>query len=360
MERCIDCLMCDTKPGVVLDEQNVCQACLHHEQRKDIDYEARQGELRSLCAGHKKSDGYDCIIPVSGGKDSHFQVLYMKKVLGMNPLLVSVSDPYTKTKAGIKNFNNIREHFGCDLVQLHLNPELVRRMTRIAFEEFGSPTWPIDRAIYCYPIKVSIDMNIPLVVYGENVSYEYGGVQNKETYSAAAQINNDVAKSFDRQWWMDRGISMQEFTPFVYPEGETEPIYLSYFMPWSGYENYQIAKEHGFTTLKGEWDRAGYIEDYDQIDSIGYLINVWMKYPKFGFARVTDMAGYWLRDGRISKFAAKKLIKENDFKLDSRILKDFLDFTGYTETMFYYVVDRFWNMELFDTTPGGWKPKFEV
>ena len=97
MKRCEKCLMPDTKPGLVLDENGVCQACLHYELRRDVDYAVRFGELRELTDKHKRKDGYyDSIIAVSGGKDSHFQVYVMKEVLGMNPLLVSVGDPFTK------------------------------------------------------------------------------------------------------------------------------------------------------------------------------------------------------------------------------------------------------------------------
>jgi len=348
VKRCKNCLMPDTKPGLVLDSKGICQACIHAKQKEKIDYSQRFRELEELCGKYKKNDGYyDCIIAVSGGKDSHYQVNVMKRVLGMTPLLVAVGDPFTKTKAGLHNIKNIGDAFNCDLISLQLSPNLVRRMVRIAFEEFGSPTWCIDRAIYCFPIRMAINMKIPLVVYGENVSYEYGGIQQEETYSAKDQIINDVAKSVDFDLWYSRGIKDRELNMLKYPTAEEienaklEPIYLSYFMEWDGYKNYEVAKRLGFKDLSGEWRREGYIEDYDQIDSVAYLMNVWMKYPKFGFARTTDVVGYWVRSGRITKEEGRKLIKEHDHKLDPRILKDFLDFTGYSEKEFWEIVEKF-------------------
>ncbi|MFH1310704.1 MAG: N-acetyl sugar amidotransferase, partial [Candidatus Omnitrophota bacterium] len=126
-----------------------------------------------------------------------------------------------------------------------------------------------------------------------------------------------------------------------------DPIYLSYFVAWDGYEHYEIAKKYGFKDLTGEWKRDGYLEDYDQVDSVAYLMNVWMKYPKFGFARATDMVGYWIRGGRITQEEGKKLIEEHDYKLDKKILEDFLNFTGYTEKEFWQVVEKFWNLGIF-------------
>jgi len=364
MQFCKNCLMPDTKPGLVLDDKGICQACRHYEQRKNVDYSARFEELKRLADKYRKNDGsHDCIVAISGGKDSHFQVYVMKVLLGMNPLLVSVSDPFSKTKTGEHNFQNIADAFGCDIIALHQNPALVRKMVRIAFEEMGSPTWPIDRAIYTFPVKMAIRWKIPLVVYGENVSWEYGGVLKKETYSARDQIKNDVVKSIDWDFWFKRGISEKEIDMLRNPQdGEIdaaglEPIYLSYFIPWDGYRNFQIAKQYGFRDLSHEWHREGFIEDYDQVDSIAYLVHPWLKYPKFGFARATDVVGYWIRSGRITKEEGARLIREHDHKLDQRALDDFLHFTGYTDHEFWEIVDKFYNHDIFEKKDGIWTLK---
>lgn len=367
MRRCNRCLMPDAKPGLVLNEEGICQACIHYEMGKDVDWEKRFKELKELTQKYKRNDGYyDSIIAVSGGKDSHFQVYVFKELLRMNPLLISVGDPFTKTEAGLHNIKNIGEAFNCDLISLQLSPDLVRRMVKIAFKEFGSPTWPIDQAIYAYPLRMAIRLNVPLIVYGENVSWEYGGVLNKETYSAKDQINNTVAKNIDWQFWLDKGIRKKEINMLMYPSQEQienaklEPIYLSYFIPWDGYKNYTIAKKFGFKDLTHEWIREGYIENYDQVDSIAYLINPWLKYPKYGFARATDVVGYWIRSGRISKEEGLKLIKENDHKLDQRILNDFLQFTGYSHKEFWNIVEEFYNKDIFEKVDEQWKLKYPI
>lgn len=366
MNRCGNCLMPDTKPGLIFNKEGVCQACKHAEIKKAIDYSKRFEELKELSKRYKRKDGhYDCVITVSGGKDSHYQVYVFKELLGMNPILISVGDPFTKTKAGLHNIENIGDVFNCDLISFQLSPNLVRRMMRIAFEELGSPTWPIDRAIYCFPVRMAINMKIPLVVYGENVSWEYGGVLKEETYSAREQINNDVAKKVDFELWYKNGITDKELNMLKYPSQEEiersqlEPIYLSYFIPWDGYRNYEIAKKYGFRDLTHEWKREGYIEDYDQIDSVAYLINVWMKYPKYSFARATDVVGYWIRSGMITREKGKRLIREHDHKLDRKILEDFLQFTGYTEDEFWKIVEKFWNKNLFEKNNGNWRLKEE-
>ncbi|MDD5530158.1 MAG: N-acetyl sugar amidotransferase [bacterium] len=365
MRYCKKCVMPDTRPGIVFDEEGVCCACRVAEKSKNINWNERMKELEKLCDKYRRKDGYyDCIVTVSGGKDSHFQVYVMKELMKMNPLLINVGNVgWRETEAGIHNFNNMSEAFGCDTISFHPNRKLSRKIIRKAFEKLGSPCWYWDRAVYAFPVKIGIDMKIPLIIYGEDISYQYGGFQRKETYSAKDQINNDVAKNVGSlDFWCDEDISIKDLNACVYPAKEEiekaglEPIYLSYFVPWDGYKNLELARKYGFKSLDdtGEWKREGYIEDYDQIDSYGYLLHPWLKYPKFGHARTTDVACYWIRTGRLTREEAIKLVKENDHKLDKEVLKDFIDFIGYTEKEFWAVVDKLYNKELFEKVDGKW------
>lgn len=366
MRYCKKCVIPDTRPGIYFDEEGVCAACRAAERKKQIDWDARREELEKLCDKYRRNDHYyDCIITVSGGKDSHFQIHVMKNLMKMNPLLVNINN-FSWTETGRHNFNNMSDAFGCDIISLTLNRKVARKLLQKAFEKLGSPTWYWDRAVYTFPIKMGINMKIPLIVYGENVNYEYGGLQKKETYSAKGQIYNDVVKDVGGlDFWLDDEITMKDLNPIIYPtkeeieEAGLEPVYLSYFVPWSGYKNYQIAKKYGFKSLgdTGEWRREGFIEDYEQIDAIGYLVHPWLKYYKFGHANTTDVCCYWIREGRITREEAIKLVKEHDHKLDPRALKYFLEFTGYTEKEFWEIAERFRNKEIFEKVNGEWKLK---
>lgn len=358
MIRCNNCLIPNTKPGIRFNDDGICQACVRAEQKKDIDYDARFKELEELCDKYRRNHYYDCIITVSGGKDSYFQTYTFKEKLGMNPLLVRIADPFTKTKAGIHNIQNLTDVFGCDLLTIDISPQVVRKTGRIAFEQYGRPTWILDRAIYCTPLMVALEKNIPLIVYGENVSYEYGGLQEEETYSARNQINNNVAPDIPNEVWEKGGVTKQELdiiSPLALEDMERlEPIYLSYFCDWNGYKNYELAKSYGFMDLSWEWHRKGYIEHYDQIDSVGYLLGAWMKYPKFGFQRVTDVVGYWRRAGMITKNMGRTYIESFDHILDERIRKDACRFLDYNEKEFWDIVERFYNKDIFYKKDGKW------
>jgi N-acetyl sugar amidotransferase len=254
-------LTAETIPSIKLNENEICQACYHHEQRAEVNYDARYEHLEELADSHRRTDGsYDCLIPVSGGKDSHYAVYVAKKLLDLNPLLLSIGNHYTKTEAGKHNIHNIKRAFDCDSITVDLGVETTRRMARIGFEELGYPIWAEERAINIVPIKMAIELGIPFIIYGENSAWEYGGVlydhDDEEPYHVKEQINNRVAKTVDESLWLDNGISEENLNMFKYPsqseikEASLKPVYLSYFIPWDLYSHYQTAKRNGLKAFQ--------------------------------------------------------------------------------------------------------------
>lgn len=286
-------------------------------------------ELEKICDKYRgmNGTGYDCAIAVSGGKDSHFQVHIMKEVMGMNPILFSVEDNFVMTEAGKHNLKNISEEFGCSIVSLKPNIKLQKKLMRKMFEKYGKATWYIDRLIYTYPLMMALKFNTPLLVYGENVSYEYGGADAVEIYSAKDILLNGVASDIPMEELLDNDIIEKELSMTVAPSREEleklDPIYLSYFVEWNSYSNYVFAKSRGFHDLQNEWKRSMTAEDFDQVDSAAYLVHAWLKYPKFGHACATDYASRFVRYGLISRDEAICIVKERSrfgFEVCSRVL----------------------------------------
>lgn len=366
MKYCVKCVMPSTRPGITFNEDGVCAACQTYEKRKEVDYAKRWQELEALCDKYRGSNGphgYDCMIAVSGGKDSHFQVYTFKEKLGMNPLLVSVEDNFPMTEAGVHNLKNISETFGCDLISMKPNLKAQKLIGRYTFEKHGKPTYFIDRYIYTYPLHMALKFNTPLLVYGENVAYEYGGENAVETYSAKDQINNGVGCGIPTKELFDIGISPKSLNFFEPPaQGDLDrlnPIYLSYFLEWSSFTNVEVAKRHGFHDLTHEWQRTHHIEQFDQIESAAYLVHSWMKYPKFGHASATDYAARMIRYGMITRDEAISLIKKHDHALDPRSIREFCQFFGYNEQEFWGIIDSHYNKDIFAQNPVSttWKLK---
>ncbi|WP_027400285.1 N-acetyl sugar amidotransferase [Anaerovorax odorimutans] len=364
MKYCKKCVMPDTRPGISFDENGVCSACNTQEKKKKINYDERFEELKKICDKYRgiNGNGPDCAIAVSGGKDSHYQVYVMKELLNMNPILFSVEDNFTMTEAGKHNLKNISEEFGCDIISIKPNIKLQKKLMRKTFEKYGKPTWYIDRLIYTYPLQMAIKFNTPLLVYGENVSYEYGGSDAVETYSAREILSNGVASDIPLEELIDEDINEKDLhltiAPSIEDINKLDPIYLSYFIEWNSYKNYIFAKSRGFHDLTHEWDRTMCAENFDQVDSYAYLVHAWMKYPKFGHACATDYASRFVRYGMMTREEAEKLVSEKDHALDPKAIKDFCDFTGYAETEFWKIIDKFYNKEIFEKNKyGEWKLK---
>ncbi len=354
MKYCKICTMPDTRPGISFDENGVCTACNHYKHRAGVNWDDRMQQLKVLCdkyRGMNGPGGYDCAVACSGGKDSHYQVYVLKELMGMNPILFTVEDNFPMTEAGKHNLRNISEAFGCTIISCKPNIKAQKILMRKFFEKYGKPTWFLDRLIYTFPLHMALKFNTPLLCYGENVSFEYGGNSDEETYSAKDQIENGVAVGMPMEELLGDGVTENDLSLTIAPTSEElaklDPFYLSYFLPWNSMKNYQFSKSRGFHDLTHEWDRKHHAENFDQIDSRAYLVHSWLKYPKFGHAAATDYTARYIRYGLLNRDEAVEIIKERDGALDPLCVRDFCEFCGYTESEFWNVIDKMYNKELF-------------
>jgi len=319
---------------------------MNYQKRAEIDWESRQGQLGLICDTYRRNDGTnDCIIPVSGGKDSHTLVALMTDVYKMHPLLVTVADPFKHTIAGTHNLNNLKQHY--NHYQYEIALDTFQKASRWAFEQLGIPLKFIEVAIYTIPYYLARIMGIHLVIFGENSAYEYGMTEhnfmlgNKFIYTL---VKNAIA---DMDWWKDGGVGAEELgtiTPHVY--NWPLVLYMSYFYPWSSVTNFEIAKEMGFQDLDdtGEWMRVGTIEQFEQIDSYGYLAHLWLRYPRMGFQRATDIATRRVREGYMTGDEALEVIEMVDHQIDPWALGSFCETLGYTQDEFWHIVQEApWN-----------------
>ena len=368
MKYCKSCLMPDTRPGLTFTEDGICSACVNFTKQQKTNWDERFKELQTLCDKHRgcNGTGYDCVIAVSGGKDSHFQVYIMKEVMKMNPILVSVGN-MDWTEVGRKNLENLSDVFSCEILQLQPNWNVTRILTRKTFEELGQPSWYPDSLIYAYPYRMAIQLGVKLLVYGEDVNYTYGGKYDTETPSAMLQPSNDIVQPYSKTWLEDNEITEKDLHSSIPPSVEEcenfglEPIYLSYFVPWNSIHNYEVAKRWGFRHLGHEYEREGSIDNYDQIDSLSYLLNPYLKYLKFAHSVATDNASRWIRYGLKTRDEMISIVEETDKKLDQGIVDKFCEFIKISPKDFWKIMDKWYNPEFFEQDRDGvWHPKFKV
>jgi N-acetyl sugar amidotransferase len=361
---CRRCLYPETKPDIFFDAEGVCSACRHFESRVEVDWDARERELVEILDRYRTSDGktYDCVVPVSGGKDSTVQALRMLE-LGMNPLCVTGTTDQL-SDIGRRNIENLKNQ-GVDFIEYTMNPVVRRRINRLALREVGDISWPEHIAIFTLPVRIAVQFGIKLIVWGENPQHEYGG-------PAAAATNNTLTRR-----WLEEfggllglrvtdlagrdGIEARHLVPYTYPGDEdlarvgVSGIFLGYYVPWDGYYNALYAQAHGFET----WPHAveGSLVNYENLDNYQTGIHDYFKFLKYGFGRATDLACNHIRRGRLARADGLRLVQQHDGKFPATYLGKpigyVLDAIDMSHDEFVSICDRFTNKRLFVTDRHG-------
>lgn len=350
--------MPSTKPDLFLDEHGVCNACRSYEARREVNWAERKQELLRILDKYRSKDGqnWDCIIPVSGGKDSTYQVVQMLE-LGMNPLCVTATT-CDVTDIALRNIENIKR-LGVDYLEMSPNPLVRAKLNRIGLTQVGDISWPEHVGIFTIPVRVAVQYKVPLIIWGENSQNEYGG-------PAAATDNNVLNRS-----WLEEfggllglrvsdligyeGLSRKDLIPYFYP-GDDElqqvgvtGIFLGYYFPWDGLANSVIAQAFGFEVPPHP--TLGSMVNYENLDNYQVAIHEYFKFLKFGFGRATDHACLHIRRGRLTREMGLSIVKRLDGKFPSeylgKALEDTLRPLDISIDEFVRICDKFTNKKIF-------------
>lgn len=358
--------MPDTKPGVFMDNEGVCSACRAVEKKQLINWDEREKELEAICEKIKQTNtsNYDCIVPVSGGKDSTYQAITMKEKYGMNILGVCLGS-HLPTYEGIHNFNSMIENVEMDIIKVNLKPSTYRKLRRKAFLKQGEPNWAEHCAVFSSVTNIAMIYDVPLIVWGEDIAVEFGGKSQTRKADASDINNNDLLKDKSIEDWLDNEIKSDDVYFYKYPDLKTfdakqvNSIYLGYYHNWDGKKHYDIAKTLGFTGRR-EGPLSGNILDYDNIDEKLCEINIWMKYLKFGFWRPTDQCCYQIWNGRMTRSEAVELVNAKQDEFPKEYFQDFLNYHDLTEAQFWETVEKFRNHDIWEKTNNQWKLKYPL
>lgn len=361
---CRKCVMPSTKPDLHLDEEGVCNACRSYENRKEVDWDLRKKELLQIMDRYRSKDGtnWDCIVPVSGGKDSTFQVVQMLQ-LGMNPLCVTATT-CDLTEIGRRNIENIKK-LGVDYIEMSPNPIIRAKLNRIGLMQVGDISWPEHVGIFTMPVRAAVQFNVPLIVWGENSQNEYGG-------PAAAAENNTL----DRRWLEEfggllglrvsdlvgfEGLTRKDLIPYFYPEDNelqrvgVTGLFLGHYIPWDGLANALVAHAYGFEMSPHH--TLGSMVNYENLDNYQTAIHEYFKFLKFGFGRATDHACLHIRRGRLTRDIGLEIVKRLDGKFPAeylgKSLADTLRPLNMSVDDFVKVCDRFTNKKIFKRDVNG-------
>ncbi len=376
MRYCKRCLQPDTRPGILFNDKGVCYACLYEERKKIINWEEREADLKQIAEEaklerKKRGNLYDCVIGVSGGKDSTFQAVYAKEKLGLHPLLVNCA-PDGITDVGRHNIDNLNEICGgFDIISIRTNPKVARELARKSFFERGNIVAASEYCLWASSYIMADKFNIPLIIQGENAAITLGTAMKQDMSGDAFNVVDlNTLRGFDIDELISgTDVSEEEMYFYQMPdiqkmrEKGIKAIWLQYYTKeWSQVGNAD------FAIARGLWGRMhedlhdiGRYRRFTALDSDLQIVNQMIKYLKFGFGFATDEACYDIREGRLSREDALWYVKEYDGKCGEKYIDQACEYLSITRQEFWEVVDSYVNRSLFEKNEAGeWIPRFQV
>lgn len=355
-----------TRPRLTFDERGWCSACQWMEEKRTLDWNKRLRDLSVLLDKYRsKHGGFDCIVPVSGGKDGSYVSYKLKHEYGMNPLTVTSRPPLTLELGDRNLLNFVRS--GYDHIHVTANEHSMRVLNKIGFAEKGFPYYGWMISIISVVIRTSLHFQIPLIFYAEDGEVEYGGSKENK-YTPIFNIEYIKRAYFEAgydQILEVSGLSDQELYWFRLPDqceldkADMFLTHLSYFESWDPYRNYLIAKEH-CGLEEAESSNSGTFTNFAQNDQALYALHTYLMYLKFGFGRATQDAGIEIRRGAMTREQGVNLVKLYDGHYPEEFLELYLDYYQMTQKEFDAVLDRWANKDLFENRNGRWIPKFTI
>ena len=349
MRICKRCLYPENHPlNITFDDEGVCSGCRVHEEKDIIDWKERSQKLECILDSYKNKSGnnYDCIIPVSGARDSYFIVHTIKNVYGLNPLLVTYNKHYN-TALGARNLANLRSVFDCDIMTLTVNPQSVKKITRATLRKFGSIYWHCIAGQTVYPVQTAVKFKIPLIIWGAHQGIDQVGMfshldevemtrKYRKEHDLMGYEAEDLIDEFD-------DVSDQDITQFKYPDDKeiervgVRGIYLNNYIRWDSRAQHEkmIIKYNFQTKLQTRT-----FDNYNDVDCWNYSdLHDYIKFLKHGYSKVFDHACREIRLRRMTRPKAIELVKKHLIEKPKNI-KLFFEWLGVTESGFNYLIDQ--------------------
>lgn len=371
MNYCKVCLNIDTRPGTKFSN-GLCPPCAVYQTPEMIDWDERKKELSEIIEFGKKNahSGYDCIVGISGGKDSTRQALYVKENLGMNPLLVSMNyPPEQMSEMGAQNISNLIEK-GFTCVNVSCSPQIWKKLMRTAFFEYGNWAKATEIALFSCVPRAAIAYQIPLIWWGENPATVLGdlGVLGSSGSDGNRLKYSNTLSGGDISWILKENLKKNQVLQFTYPSDEVmekaklKIVFLSHFWKdFSIFTNGNISSLRGLTIRGSDPQKNADHWGTSMLDEDFFIMNMMIKWLKFGFGRTTDNVSEEIRYGRLSRDEGIKIIEMFDGKCSQEIIEAFCNYIEINISDFWEVVDRFVNKDLFEKIgTGKYLPKFKV
>lgn len=363
MKLCVRCVNPSTRPNIFFDEAGMCPVCRFEEEKRKgvIDWEARRRELNEILRwGRAHSQGsYDCIVTVSGGKDSTRQAMFARDELKAKPLLVScVYPPEQLHERGAHNLANLIS-LGFDTLSVSLNPQIWKELMRQGFFKYGNYGRSTEMALYAIPVHVAVAYKIPLIFYGENPAWTIGEKHGHLDGDASRLKHGNTIRGGPTPL-LNEDMTPQDTIFYYYPSdeemerGKLRLVYLGYYMPdWSGHNNAEFSIKRGLRIREEPPEKIGDIWGFGALDEDFRIVNQMIKYVKFGFGHVTDQVCEAINSGMMTREEGLELVKKYDGKCDHAYVEKFCKYLEISERTFWETVESFRNKDVWKKDEKG-------
>lgn len=364
MKYCAQCLQPDTRPNSVFTPEGLCPACNYHRELQHVDWQERYEILEDVLKNfpRRKGQGFDCIIGVSGGKDSTRQALWARDKLGLRPLLVSLSYPPEQlTERGASNVSNLIE-LGFDMVMTSLAPQTWRRTLREGFFRFTNWARASELALFSSVPQLALRYKIPLILWGENPGLQLGDLKTlgRTGYDGNNLRYMNTLSGGGVDWMLAAGFKREELHRYLYPDPKefeaagTQIIYLGWFWKdWSLVNNAMYSCPNGLEIRSDSVENTGDLWGVASLDEDWVTLNQMIKYYKFGFGRVTDYVNEEIRLGRLTRARGVELVEQYDDACSPVYIENFCRYIDITVADFWKQVHASVNRNLFDVESDG-------
>jgi N-acetyl sugar amidotransferase len=368
MRFCTRCVTPDTRPDLRFNEEGICDACQSFQKKRgehaeSIDWKKRKKEFEQLLEKYRPKDNlkYDCVIPVSGGKDSHTTIYFAKVVYGLNPLCICF-EPTLPTEIGRKNLENINK-LGVDLIHFKRNPVIYDKLILEGFKRVGDMEWANHMGIWSTPVHFAINFDIPLILWGESPQMEYGGAET------VSDINKRI---FNEDWLNDygclnglrpqdmvnekEGITLSDLKMYIYPGKDRVAkwggvgVFMGYYFKWNTPENLKNIEKIGWTRRTGRIEVS--YTDHEKLDCLSMNLHDYLKFLKYGYGRAADSASIDIRNGVIDREQGVRLVERYDGKYPKECVERFCEHFKMSREEFDNICNGFTNKAIFEKKDG--------
>jgi len=355
---CKRCLYSELHPlGILIGEDGLCSGCYVHQEKDQIDWEDKKLQMNKILNRYRGlnhgNNFYDCVIPVTGNTDSFFVVDVLKNKFNMNPLLVTYNTHFN-TKVGIRNLARLISELDCDHMVQTVSPSIVKRVTKIALQEFGNIYWHVNAGTQTFPVQVATKFKIPLIIWGVNHWLDQVGMfshhDNVEMSKKVRKEHSLRGRGPISFFQGKEGLTFQDVQPFLYPgdsqleQSRVRGLFLGNYIRWDAQKQSELMIEkynYETNTQERTFNKYETIHCRNMAGAHDYI-----KFLKYGYGKATDHACRDIRLRRMTREEGFNLARKYDPKFPKKSIDALINWLEIDEKEFYLYLNSHRNKNI--------------